>query len=108
MKLHPDKNKDDPEATKSFQTLNEAYQILSDPEKRKLYDETGIWTLWQPFLILLFTGYTGADDSAGFAEAYNFYRAMFRKIEKKDIEDFEKKYKYSKEEEEDVLKYYVE
>ena len=33
---------------------------------------------------------------------------MFRKIEKKDIEDFEKKYKYSKEEEEDVLKYYVE
>lgn len=41
LKLHPDKNMEDPEAARNFQRLNEAYQILSDPEKRKLYDETG-------------------------------------------------------------------
>lgn len=41
LKLHPDKNQEDPEATKNFQKLSEAYKILIDPEKRKIYDKTG-------------------------------------------------------------------
>jgi DnaJ-class molecular chaperone len=41
LKLHPDKNKDDEEATNNFHKLNEAYNILLDADKRKLYDETG-------------------------------------------------------------------
>jgi hypothetical protein len=53
-------------------------------------------------------GYTGQDDSAGFYEAYNYYRSMYKKIEKEDIENFAKKYRFSEEEENDVLKYYVE
>src|SRR3990167_4009957 len=38
MKCHPDKNPDDPNATKRFQELNEAYQTLSDPNERAWYD----------------------------------------------------------------------
>lgn len=38
---HPDKNLDDPEATTRFQAIQKAYDILSDSEKRKRYDETG-------------------------------------------------------------------
>ena len=38
---HPDLNKDDPNAKDKFQEINEANEVLSDPEKRKKYDEYG-------------------------------------------------------------------
>lgn len=38
---HPDKNPDNPEATKHFQKISEAYAILSDPKKRDLYNRYG-------------------------------------------------------------------
>jgi curved DNA-binding protein CbpA len=40
-KHHPDKNPDDVEATQRFQSIKEAYECLSDPERRQIYDETG-------------------------------------------------------------------
>lgn len=40
-KLHPDLNPNDKEAQKKFQQLNEANEVLSDPEKRKKYDQYG-------------------------------------------------------------------
>uniref|UniRef100_A0A1L8DTS7 Putative molecular chaperone dnaj superfamily n=2 Tax=Nyssomyia neivai TaxID=330878 RepID=A0A1L8DTS7_9DIPT len=40
-KLHPDKNKDDPNASEKFQDLGAAYEVLSDAEKRKMYDRCG-------------------------------------------------------------------
>lgn len=39
--LHPDKNKDDPDASQKFQDLGAAYEALADTEKRKLYDRCG-------------------------------------------------------------------
>lgn len=40
-KYHPDLNPNDTEANKKFQQLNEANEVLSDPEKRKKYDQYG-------------------------------------------------------------------
>jgi curved DNA-binding protein len=40
-KLHPDLNPNDQEANKKFQQINEANEVLSDPEKRKKYDTYG-------------------------------------------------------------------
>ncbi len=41
MDNHPDQNPDDPEAEKKFKLAAEAYDVLKDPQKRKVYDQYG-------------------------------------------------------------------
>ena len=38
LKYHPDKNKDNPEALEKMKEINEAYAVLSNPDRRKEYD----------------------------------------------------------------------
>lgn len=47
MKYHPDKTKGDSSAEEKFKSINEANEVLSDPVKRKKYDELG--SNWQNY-----------------------------------------------------------
>ena len=92
FKIHPDKNKNDPEASSKFANINKAYKILSNEETRKLYDETGEYD-------------EGNEGRIDIEDTLNFFRKIYST---KDIENFEEKYIGSLEEEEDLKNFYIE
>ncbi len=84
-KLHPDLNPTDKEANKKFQELNEANEVLSDPEKRKKYDQYGKdWQHSEQFEHARQSGRrsanTGGQDFSGNFEGgdfSDFFSSMF-------------------------------
>ena len=72
--LHPDTNRD-PAAERRFKDANEAHAVLSDPEKRKQYDDLG--ANWQAYQQAGF-GSGGATDWAGFGGAPGGTRWTYR------------------------------
>lgn len=62
LQFHPDRNPDNAEAEEKFKEASEAYQVLSDPERRAQYDQFGHAAFEQG------AGFGGFDFNAGFAE----------------------------------------
>ena len=89
--FHPDLHPDDPKAKAKFQALNEAYDVIGDPEKRKKYDQYG--EQWKqadqmgggfggfggqgggsPFEGFDFSGFTKGGGGGGFS---SFFESLF-------------------------------
>ncbi len=100
LKYHPDKNPDDPDgAKKAFQEIQQAYEVLSDPQERAWYDahreailqfgevgsgqdvDVGGIDLFPYFSSSCYKGF--GDDDEGF---YAVYRKVFETLEEEDEE----------------------
>lgn len=89
---HPDKSSD-PSAKATFQSIVLAYSILSDPERKKIYDETG----------------SLGDDSADGFDWAAFYKARYAEaVSVEKVEEFKRSYQGGEEEKGDVLAAYEE
>ena len=65
--FHPDLHPDDPKAQAKFQALQEAYDVIGDPEKRKKYDQYGEqWKQADAFGGAGFGGAGGGNPFGGF------------------------------------------
>jgi molecular chaperone DnaJ len=66
VKYHPDKNPDDPHAEEKFKELGEAYDVLSDADKRAAYDRFGHAAFSQ-----------GMGRGGGFHDPFDIFREVF-------------------------------
>jgi len=96
LKVHPDRVEADKkaDATLKFQCVSAVYAVLSDEDKKGLYDETG----------------EVDDENDPLKEDrdwQDYWRLLFPKVTLKDIQNFEKEYRESEEERNDIKQAYL-
>ncbi|XP_076630086.1 dnaJ homolog subfamily C member 9 isoform X2 [Colletes latitarsis] len=93
--VHPDRVEEDikTEATEKFKVLGRIHSILSDNEKRKIYDQSG--------------QYDEESEEVMMRNWADYWKTLFKKITVEDINNYEKNYKGSETEIKDLKRAYM-
>ncbi|EFJ09768.1 hypothetical protein SELMODRAFT_427767 [Selaginella moellendorffii] len=89
LELHPDKNPGNKDAMENFQRLHNAFKILSDPDKRAIYDQMGI------------------EMGDSYPSVYELSRRSNQRVTLDDIESFHDDYRGSEAETKDLKDLYT-
>lgn len=93
--VHPDRVEDDikEEATEKFKVLGRIHEILSDKDKRNIYDETG--------------SYDEDSEAVSMRNWGDYWRTLFKPITVEEISKYESDYKGSETELKDLKRAYM-